>query len=382
MSTWKLNFLALVGVICIGANSALAQAITLFPDEVPNGIAAVQRHLTGHDTIDVQPGLDLSGVLPTRDGDGVQRAALLAGDGTLGTIRFRAIARSVETHLALEDALLIDVDHVSVRPMVEGEAMILVSKDPIVYRDAAGNEIRGLILADTDATVDFNDFVVLVKVFGSELNEADFDLRADLNADDRVDFSDFVILSSDFGKVAVDAPASGRVNKPATSAGVNSSARLGFRLDERPDRQLEVSLGLEKVSSLQGWGVTMKYDPDKYEFVEAKLPSRNFLEARGGTAPLFLIHREAKDRITLAGAIGRGPSVSGGGTIVGLMFRPRGEATDAQFEVTKATLFDSRMQTNVLQSSDIAVTDNVTSAFAWLKEVFKPLRSGTGLLSR
>ena len=76
----------------------------------------------------------------------------------------------------------------------------------------------------------------------------------------------------------------------------------------------------------------MKYDPDKYEFVEAKLASRNFLEARGGTAPLFLIHREAKDRITLAGAIGRGPSVSGGGTIVGLMFRPRGEATDAQCE--------------------------------------------------
>ncbi|HCR15874.1 MAG TPA: hypothetical protein DIU35_00180 [Candidatus Latescibacteria bacterium] len=46
------------------------------------------------------------------------------------------------------------------------------------------------------------------------------------------------------------------------------------------------------------------------------------------------------------------------------------------------TLFDSRMQTNVLQSSDIAVTDNVTSALAWMKEVFKPLRSGTGLLSR
>jgi hypothetical protein len=305
-----------------------------------------------------------------------------SGDGTLATIRFRAIARSVETRLALEDAILIDVDHVSVRPVVEGEAMILVSKDPIVYHDAEGKEIRGLILSDTDATVDFNDFVVLVKAFGSGLAEVDFDLRADLNADDRVDFADFVILSSDFGRVAVDAPASGRVNKPATSAGANSGAQLGFRLDEQPDQQIEMSIGLEGVSSLQGWGVTMKYDPDKYEFVEAKVPSRNFLEVDGGTAPLFLIHREGKDRITLAGAIGQGASVSGHGTIAGLTFKPIGEVEGAGFEITNATLFDSNMKTNLLRSANIAVKDDIASAFAWLKEVFIPLRSGTGLFSR
>jgi hypothetical protein len=36
----------------------------------------------------------------------------------------------------------------------------------------------------------------------------------------------------------------------------------------------------------------------------------------------------------------------------------------------------------MLKSSDMAVTDNVDSAFAWLKDVLKPLRSGIGLFSR
>jgi len=305
-----------------------------------------------------------------------------SGDGTLATLRFRAIKRSAETRLALEDALLIDVDHVGVKPVVEGEATILVSKDPIIYHDSAGSEIRGLILANTDPTVDFNDFVVLVKAFGSGMSEPDFDLRADLNADDRVDFADFVILSSDFGRVAVDAPASGRVNTSATSTGVNSGAHLGFRLDDQRDGQVKMSIGLEDVSALQGWGLTIKFDPDAYEFLDARAPGRNFLESEGAKAPLFLIHREGKDRITLAGAIGKGNSAIGRGTIAGLTFKRRSESSEATFEVIHATLFDSSMKTNMLKSSDMAVTDNVDSAFAWLKDVLKPLRSGIGLFSR
>ena len=42
--------------------------------------ASVLRHLTGHDTLEVLPWIDQSGIQPTLDGDGVDRTELLAGD--------------------------------------------------------------------------------------------------------------------------------------------------------------------------------------------------------------------------------------------------------------------------------------------------------------
>ena len=54
---------------------------------VPSGryilTAAIRRHLTGHDTITVEPGVDLTGglaVSPTREGSGIDQLLLLAGD--------------------------------------------------------------------------------------------------------------------------------------------------------------------------------------------------------------------------------------------------------------------------------------------------------------
>ena len=53
---------------------------------VPDGrwvlTASVPRHLTGHDTINVLPGVDMSNVRPTLDGAGQDRAELLAGDAS------------------------------------------------------------------------------------------------------------------------------------------------------------------------------------------------------------------------------------------------------------------------------------------------------------
>ena len=53
-------------------------------DRAPSGrfilVAKLDRHLAGHDTLDIKPGLDISGFKPTLDGFGVDRGFLLAGD--------------------------------------------------------------------------------------------------------------------------------------------------------------------------------------------------------------------------------------------------------------------------------------------------------------
>ena len=266
-----------------------------------------------------------------------------SGEGTLATIRFRALKRSTETLLKLKHAVLIDVDHVGVNPRVDGEARIVFSKDPIVYHDADGKEIRGLIIPEADPKVDFNDFMVLVEAFGTNVGSPAFDLRADLNADDRVDFSDFLIFTFDFGKIAVDAPASARPNKPAAPTGVNGAARMSLKLEEgSKDGQLvRLTAGLSRARALQGWGLTLRYDPSRFEFLEAVRPEEDLLEVAGASAPLLLVHQEAAGAVTLAGAISRGTAASGTGDLAVLIFRSRAASTqDAKFELYEGVLFD------------------------------------------
>ena len=292
-----------------------------------------------------------------------------SGDGTLATVRFRAIGRATESQLVLGDVLLIDVDHLGAKPRVEGEITIVVSKDAIVYHDKEGGESRGLILADVDAQVDFNDFLVLVKSFTTEVGESDFDRRADLNADDRVDFADFVIFSSDFGKVAVDAPTSGRASKSVPSTGANS--RTGMYL--QPDTDGTVALTLSEAVDVQGWQATVVYDPTRYDFVDAQM--KDLLTRSGATVPLMLVHREGPGRITLASAVGQGKTASGSGVLAELHFRPRSEAGRAEFDLAEGRVFDSAFGVNdVLPASE--EPSRLMSPISLLyQRVFKPLWS-------
>ncbi|MCZ6633656.1 MAG: cohesin domain-containing protein [bacterium] len=131
-----------------------------------------------------------------------------SGNGTLAVLRFRVIGKADQTQMALNDVTLIDVSNTNAKPKLTDPITLLLTNTAPVYHDREGNEIQGLILADEDATVDFNDFLVLSKAFGARAGRKGFDRRADLNVDGRVDFADFLLFSNDFGKVAVDAPAS------------------------------------------------------------------------------------------------------------------------------------------------------------------------------
>jgi hypothetical protein len=253
--------------------------------------------------------------------------------------------------------MLIDVDHVGAKPKVSGEVVVVLSKDPIVYHDASGEEIRGLMRGDVDPKVDFNDFLVLVKAFGTNAAGSEFDWRADLNADDRVDFADFLIFSSDFGKVAVDAPSALRATRPALPAGANTDAEVLLNVDgkARMDQELVLTVDVSQASAVQGWGLSVRFDPDRYEFVEAKAPEANLLEAEGGTAPLFLVHQEGADQVTLSSAVNAGQAPSGDGTLAVLIFRPKGEVEEARFEVFEGVLFDPTHLANPVVPSESLV---------------------------
>ncbi len=294
-----------------------------------------------------------------------------SGEGSLATVRFRAIGRAAETKLILSDALLIDVNHVSAKPKLDGEVTIVLSKDPIVYHDTEGNEIKSLILADVDSKVDFNDFLVLARVFGTSVGSPTFDLRADLNGDDTVNFADFMIFAADFGKVAVDAPSSGGAGKPAPAVGINGKAKMSLKVEGTATmgEDLILKADLSQAEAVQGWGLTVRFDSRRYAFVEAIPPPANLLTASGATAPLFLVHREGSDRISLASAISEGEAASGAGALAVLVFRPRTQVGDAQFEISEGVLFDPDYLVNAAR---FAETLEVPQA-SWGSVLFKGL---------
>ena len=278
-----------------------------------------------------------------------------SGEGTLATVRFRAISRSAKTKLVLDDAMLIDVEHVSVTPEVDGEATITLSKDPIVYHDAEGGEIKGLILASEDAKVDFNDFIALVKAFGTTPGSADYNPMADLNGDDQVNFGDFVIFSANFGKVAVDAPV--RAGKTVAAAGDNGKAAVTLQVSgsAKMGELITITADLSNATAVNGWGLTLKYDPEQFEFLEATSPRTNLLTASGATAPVFLVNQDEAGTVSLANAISRGSSATGEGSLAVLTFKPRGEFENARFEVARGMVFDANSLSNPLFANDLEV---------------------------
>ena len=62
-----------------------------------------------------------------------------------------------------------------------------------------------------------------------------------------------------------------RVNDPAAADGI-----------------LTVRLSLSQASNLKGYGLTLQYDPDRYEFLEASETDGNLLESASDRETLFL----------------------------------------------------------------------------------------------
>ena len=289
-----------------------------------------------------------------------------SGEATLATVRFRAISRSSETMLELTDALLIDVDHVGATPELAGEAMIVLSNDPIVYHDAAGQTVHGLILADADPKVDFNDFVAFAQSFGTSAGMESFDLRADFNGDDTVNFTDFVMLSQSFGKVAVDAPSAKRAGKSAPPAGVNAEATMTLQVDgeARMGEMLTLNAQVGQAQALQGWGLTVQYDATMFEFVEASAPESNLFQAAGASDPLFLVHNDTPGEVTLASAVGGNLAASGEGNLAQLVFRPIGEFEGGTFDIANGIVFDPSQLTNPVGVAEVLEVRAIPSAFA------------------
>jgi hypothetical protein len=240
-------------------------------------------------------------------GSAINRNASVTGDGSLATVRFRALQGGASP-ITLLDGFLIDSQLRVEKPRMDGSVDLSVAAGPMKLHDAAGAELRGLITLD-DAKVDFNDFFALAEAFGAKKDAANFNPLADLNEDGAVDFNDFFVLAESFGKTAVDAPVK-RSSKPVGARSEGTISLTALHGAVKPGQTVTLDAVLSGAEA-KGVGFTVTYDAARFEFVESK---------EAGEQALFLVRPEGEGRVSVARAEG-----SLDGSVAQLTFRAKGE---------------------------------------------------------
>lgn len=109
--------------------------------------------------------------------------------------------------------------------------------------------------------------------------------------------------------------------------------------DPAADRaNLTVRLSLSDARSLQGYGLTLQYTPDTYEFLEARQLSGSLLAARADQEPLFLTSNPKPGELIIGAMKVDGHGASGEGTLVDLVFRASGTPLASDFQLSESVL--------------------------------------------
>ena len=125
------------------------------------------------------------------------------------------------------------------------------------------------------------------------------------------------------------------------AGGENALAALKLeRVDDRAaeDGILAVRLSLSQAKNLKGYGLTLQYDPAKYEFLEARELDGNLLASGSTRKTLFLTSNRTPGELNVGAVRVDGRGASGEGMLVELVFKASGTPSSADFQVSESVL--------------------------------------------
>ena len=213
------------------------------------------------------------------------------------------------------------------------------------FVDADGDPVYLIVLPSQggDMEVNFEDFVAFAAAFNSQKGDANYNPQADVNDDGSVDFSDFVTAAASFGRTAV-VPAGSKLAITPQRPGVNADTEMTLDLAGEKvlvGEEISVTVSMANAKQLNGFGLELTYDADKFEFVSAVPAAADLLKSQGDETPLFKNWPE-EGRISVVNAIIDAGSVSGEGALVTFTFKVLREFEDnARFEIAQGVVFDA-----------------------------------------
>ena len=183
------------------------------------------------------------------------------------------------------------------------------------------------------------------------------------------------------GSVLIGTAFAGEMTRGLTvTGGRNANATLKLERANDPGAEsgvLKLHASVAQTSDLKGYGISLQFDPVKYEFVNATELDGNLLKSGSGKETLFLSSNRTPGQVDIGAVKIDGLGASGNGKLVELVFRTSGTPVSSDFQISESVLVGLDGAVDVLHHAEIGNLNPLPDRFSLDQNMPNPFNPST-----